>query len=193
MKVLLTGDSIIASREGMRAPRLDVNLEKKMPEIQITNTAVPGINSGAFFACLQKLVLGQEQNDALVILLGTNDLPTHKQVPLQQFKRNMSLIGSAVICRYRPGRVILISPPAVDERKQKVRNNQLVKRYSKAAAQVAHEYGFHYLPLAEKMLLHGNLPSLCRGRKNDGLHFGQAGYDLLSSLLVQELRRIENS
>ncbi len=193
MKVLLTGDSIIARREGMQEPRLNVNLKKKMPEIEITNTAVSGINSGAFFARLSELVLKQKQNDALVILLGTNDLPTHKQVPLKQFKQNMSLIASAVICEYYPPRVILVSPPAVDENKQLVRNNQLVKRYSKAVEQVAKEYRFLYVPLAEKMIEHGDLKDLCRGLKNDGLHFGQAGYDLLSSLLVQVLRKIENT
>lgn len=192
MKVLLTGDSIISRCEGLPEPRLNVNLKKKMPEIEITNSAVSGINSGAFLVRLAELVLKQKKHDALVILLGSNDLAQHKQVPLKQFKQNMSLIASAVISEYYPPKVILVSPPAVDEKKQRVRNNQLVKKYSKAIEQVAHEYHFLFLPLAKKMILHGNLPVLCRGRKNDGLHFGQAGYDFLSSLLVPLLRKIEN-
>lgn len=40
------------------------------------------------------------------------------------------------------------------------------------------------------MLNRGDLTRLCRGVKNDGLHFGAAGYDLLSDLLVNELKRI---
>lgn len=191
MKVLLTGDSIIARHEGLDKPRLDVNLKKKMPELSITNTAISGINSGAFFARLSELVLKQTQNDILVILLGTNDLATHKQVPLRQFKQNMSLIVSAVICEYYPPKVILVSPPAVDEQKQRVRNNRLVKKYSDAVKQIAHDYHVHYVDLAEKMIEQGNLSELCRGIKNDGLHFGQKGYDLLSSLLIQEIRKIK--
>lgn len=190
MKVLLTGDSIIARHEGMAEPRLDYNLKKKMRGIDITNTAVSGINSGAFFARLSELVLKQAINAALVILLGTNDLPTHKQVPLRQFKMNMELIAAAVICEYYPSRVILVSPPAVDENKQRVRSNRLVSKYSQVVRQVAQEYHFSYLPLFEKMMARGDLPNLCRGLKNDGLHFGQAGYDLLASLLVQELKKI---
>lgn len=191
MKVLLTGDSIIARHEGLNEPRLDLNLKKKMPELSITNTAVSGINSGAFFARLSELVLKQEQHDILVILLGTNDLAIHKQVPLRQFKQNMSLIVSAVICEYYPPKVILVSPPVVDEQKQRVRNNRLVKKYSEAIKQVARDYHVHYVDLAEKMIEQGNLTELCRGIKNDGLHFGQKGYDLLSSLLVQEFRKIK--
>lgn len=192
MKVLLTGDSIIARHEGLDRPRLNANLKKKMPELELTNTAVSGINSGAFFARLGELVLKQPQCAVLVLLLGTNDLAAHKQVPIRQFKQNMSLIASAVICQYYPPDVILISPPAVDEEKQHVRNNQLVKKYSRAVKEVARIYHFHYLDLFTEMMVHGDLPDLCRGIKNDGLHFGQPGYDLLSSLLVQELRKIRN-
>lgn len=100
MRVLLTGDSIIARYEGKAEPHINWNLKQILPEIQIENTAVSGINSGAFFARLNELVLSVKKCDNLVILLGTNDLATHKQVPLEQFKRNMELIASAVICQY---------------------------------------------------------------------------------------------
>lgn len=56
-----------------------------LPDIEIENTAVSGINSGAFFAKLNELVLSVKQCDNLVILLGTNDLAMHKQVPARQF------------------------------------------------------------------------------------------------------------
>lgn len=191
MKVLLTGDSIIARHEGLDEPRLNFELKKRLPNLEIINTAVSGINSGAFFARLGDLVLTQPQCDNLVILLGTNDLATHKQVPLEQFKKNMELIASAVICEYWPEHVILISPPAVDENKQHVRDNNLVKKYSHAVQEVASEYRFHYLDLCQAMLEHGDLTNLCHGIKNDGLHFGKCGYELLADLLGQELQKIE--
>ena len=190
MKILLTGDSIIARHEGLSEPRINVDLKKKVPGIKLINTAISGINSGAFFAMLSELVLKPEKCDNLVILLGTNDLPTHKQVPMEQFKKNMELIASSVICKYYPPHVILLSPPAVDEQKQRVRNNRIVASYAKRIEEVAKEYGLRYVNLYQAMLNHGDLTNLCRGVKNDGLHFGAAGYELLSDLLINELKQI---
>lgn len=191
MRALLTGDSIIARHEGMQEPILNYELKRRDPDLLLTNTAVSGINSGAFFARLSELILKQKQHDVLVILLGTNDLATHKQVPIRQFKNNMELIVSAVVCEYWPQYVVLISPPAVDEKKQQVRNNQLVKQYSTAISEVAEEYGTHYLDLAQAMIEHGDLSHLCHGIKNDGLHFGAAGYQLLADLLFAQLKKIK--
>lgn len=190
MKVLLTGDSIIARHEGLAEPRLNDELKKRMSGLVLTNTAFSGINSGGFFAKINDLVLEQKQHDVLVILLGTNDLATHKQVPIIQFKRNLELIASTIVYQYWPQYVILISPPAVDEQKQHVRSNELVKQYSQVVAEVAAEYHFHYLDLCQAMIKHGNLPELCHGLKNDGLHFGEKGYCLLADLLANKLKQI---
>lgn len=190
MRVLLTGDSIIARYEGKTEPHINWNLKRMLPEIQIENTAVSGINSGAFFARLNELVLSVKKCDNLVILLGTNDLATHKQVPLEQFKRNMELIASAVICQYYPPHVLLISPPAVDEQKQHVRNNELVKKYAKVVEEIAEEYHFHYADLCQAMIDAGDLSDISQGIKNDGLHFGDKGYGILASLIRRELKEM---
>ena len=191
MKVLLTGDSIIARYEGLKEPHLNADLKRDCPELELNNTAVSGINSGVFFARLSELVLTQDQCDAIVILLGTNDLAIHKQVPIEQFKKNMQLIASAIVCLYWPKKVVLISPPAVDEKKQHVRNNRLIASYAKKVEEVSEEYGFHYIDLCREMIKQGNLRELCRGQKNDGLHFGAAGYELLSRLVLEKLKQIE--
>lgn len=190
MRVLLTGDSIIARREGLTMPRLNFNLQQKLPGIKLTNTAVSGINSAAFFAEIGDLVLRQEKQDLLVILLGSNDLALHKQVPLKQFKQNMQLIAAAVICEYYPPRVIFVSPPAVDENKQRVRNNKLGLTYAQAVKEVAREYGFPFINLAQAMIETHDLPHVCRGEKDDGLHFGQKGYNLLANLLAAKIKEI---
>ena len=136
MRLLLTGDSIIARNEGKEEPHINWNLKKMLPDVEIENTAVSGSNSGAFFARLNELVLSVKKCDNLVILLGTNDLATHKQVPLTQFKQNMKLICSAIICAYYPPHVLLVSPPAVDEEKQLVRI-MLGGKYAEAVEEVA--------------------------------------------------------
>lgn len=69
MKLLLTGDSLIARKEGLKGPRLDYTLKKKNSNIETINTAVPGINSGAFFALISGLVLKIDHCDKLFYYL----------------------------------------------------------------------------------------------------------------------------
>lgn len=189
MRLLLTGDSIIARYEGKDRPHLNWNLERLMPDVEIQNTAVSGINSGAFFARISELVLSVKKCDELVLLLGTNDLATHKQVPIDQFRENMELIASAIISQYYPPHVLLVSPPAVDEEKQRVRNNQLVKRYAQQLEIVASRYRFKYADLQQAMLATRDIKSITRGIKNDGLHFGDRGYGILAELIFENLNK----
>lgn len=188
MKILLTGDSIIARHEGKSQPYLNWQLAHYFPEANFDNTAVCGINSGAYSALLADLILKRDTANYLVILLGTNDLASHKQVPIAQFKQNMSYIASSLLFQYRPHQVILVSPPAVDEQKQHVRDNQTILRYSRAVQDVAKTYHFKYIALANKMLKQNDLVALCQGQKNDGLHFGKAGYELLAKLIADKIK-----
>ena len=191
MKLLLTGDSIIARSENHTIPEINFQLQKLNP-YQIYNTAISGINSGGLALSLPNLVFNQPKCDYLIILVGTNDLAVHKQVPLQQFEDNLKLIASSIIWLYYPGKVILITPPAVDENKQKVRNNLLVQEYSNIIKRIANEYKFSFIDLASKMQANKNFPEIFNGKKNDGLHFGVKGYELLAKLIGQKLNQISN-
>ena len=191
MKLLLTGDSIIARSENHTIPEINFQLQKLNP-YQIYNTAISGINSGGLALSLPNLVFNQPKCDYLIILVGTNDLAVHKQVPLQQFEDNLKLIASSIIWLYYPGKVILITPPAVDENKQKVRNNLLVQEYSNIIKRIANEYKFSFIDLASKMQASKNFPEIFNGKKNDGLHFGVKGYELLAKLIGQKLNQISN-
>ena len=191
MKLLLTGDSIIARSENHTIPEINFQLQK-LNSYQIYNTAISGINSGGLALSLPNLVFNQPKCDYLIILVGTNDLAVHKQVPLQQFEDNLKLIASSIIWLYYPGKVILITPPAVDENKQKVRNNLLVQEYSNIIKRIANEYKFSFIDLASKMQANKDFPEIFNGKKNDGLHFGVKGYELLAKLIVQKLNQISN-
>ena len=176
-----------------RNPLLPVHFQlQKLNSYQIYNTAISGINSGGLALSLPNLVFNQPKCDYLIILVGTNDLAVHKQVPLQQFEDNLKLIASSIIWLYYPGKVILITPPAVDENKQKVRNNLLVQEYSNIIKRIANEYKFSFIDLASKMQASKNFPEIFNGKKNDGLHFGVKGYELLAKLIVQKLNQISN-
>ena len=191
MKLLLTGDSIIARSENHTIPEINFQLQK-LNSYQIYNTAISGINSGGLALSLPNLVFNQPKCDYLIILVGTNDLAVHKQVPLQQFEDNLKLIASSIIWRYYPGKVIFVTPPAVDENKQKVRNNLLVQQYSNIIKRVTNEYKFSFIDLASKMQANKDFPEIFNGKKNDGLHFGVKGYELLAKLIVQKLNQISN-
>ena len=69
MKLLLTGDSIIARKEGLKLPRINNAIKEKISDVEIVNTAASGVNSGAFYALLPDLILKVERCDKLVLLL----------------------------------------------------------------------------------------------------------------------------
>lgn len=189
MKLLLTGDSIIARSEKHSIPELNFQIQQLL-NCEIHNTAISGINSGGLALSLPNLVFNQPKCDYLIILIGTNDLATHKQVPIKQFKNNLELIASSIIWLYYPEKVIFVTPPAVDENKQRVRNNSLITEYSNIVKNVAKEYNFSIIDLANEMQKDKNFPETFNGKKNDGLHFGVNGYKLLANLIVQKLKQI---
>jgi lysophospholipase L1-like esterase len=185
LRLLLTGDSIIARKEGLAEPRLNATLKSMHPGWQIENTAVSGINSEALLVQLPQLVLQRPAADAVTILVGTNDLARNKQVPLARYRQNLAGIAVSVTKQYAPKRVIFISPPAVDETKQRMRDNQLIKAYAQGMAATAAAYQCRYVDLRSAMMQTGQLSELCRGSLNDGLHFGQPGYDVLAHLISE--------
>lgn len=189
VKILLTGDSIIARKEGLTEPHINHNLKQLLPNLQVINTAVSGINSVKFYAMLSELVLKRERCNKVAILLGTNDLAVNKQVPINQFKQKMALIASNLIHIYSPKDIIFISPPAVDELKQKYRTNYLVALYAAAIEEVTTDYHLQFINLYRAMITSKEPKVLCRGLLDDGLHFGNAGYTLLANLLFDQLTK----
>lgn len=187
VKILLTGDSIIARKEGLTEPHINYNLTQLFSNLQVINTAVSGINSVKFYTMLPELVLKRERCDKVAILLGTNDLAANKQVPIDQFKQKMALIASSLVHIYLPKNIIFISPPAVDELKQKYRTNYLVALYTAAIEQVTADYHLQFINLYQAMIASKEIKMLCRGSLDDGLHFGNAGYALLANLIVNQL------
>lgn len=189
MKILLTGDSIFARKEGFKEPAINYFLSQKLPQMQLINTAYPGLNTGGLCATINERIFQVEQCDYLIILIGTNDLATHKQVPITQFKANLQFLISSIIWLYYPQQIIFVSPPAVDENKQHVRSNKLINQYSQVIEEVCQQYHLTFINFFQAMLKQEDLPNLCHGLKNDGLHFGKNGYNLLSDLLIAALEK----
>lgn len=189
MKLLLSGDSIVARKEGLTEPHINYNLKKLLSNLQVINTAVAGINSVKFYDLISELALKREHCDKVAILLGTNDLAANKQVPIDQFKQKMASIASSLIQVYSPKDIIFISPPAIDELKQKYRTNYLVALYTAAIEEVTKDYHLQFINLYQAMISSKEIKILCRGLLDDGLHFGNAGYTLLANLLFEQLTK----
>lgn len=113
---------------------------------------MPGINSRAFYSLLPQLVLKIDRCDKLLLLLGTNDITQHKQVPRSQFKINLGLISSSVICSYYPQNIILVPPPAVGKNKQKKRTNQEIAFYTSDLIKLVTTYKLQFINLFQAMI-----------------------------------------
>ncbi len=186
LHIQLTGDSIMARFEGNTAePMINTCLKNKLvADVTIRNTAISGNNTFDILARLDKDILSVTTSDAIFLLIGGNDLALHKQVSLPQFEQNLGAIIEDLLTKYPANNVFLITPPPVDEAKQKYRNNALIATYVTTMAKVADFYGCPFLNLYQTFLEIGHLPTLMHGLRNDGVHFGLAGYKHLADLII---------
>jgi lysophospholipase L1-like esterase len=183
MKLVLFGDSITARTEGHDRPLLTKKLEDKLcGNWDIINAGVPGNNTFDALERIENDVL-LHNPDFVTVLFGANDAAFHKMVQLNDFERNLTNIVTAIT----PKKTILISPAPVDEELQHARTNAVLKQYTEIVRAVSEATGSHYLDLYSSMVSLHNLSEILRGLRNDGLHFGELGYDYLSDKICEEL------
>lgn len=193
MRILLTGDSLLARNEGLDQPlpRIDYELNKVRPQLKITNTAVSGYNSGDLLGHYQEMIgrFVPAGFDYLVIMVGTNDLATNKQVPRQKFGDHIEQLCTQLKRQgWQPGQVCFLTPTPVDENYQRVRSNALVSSYSEILSRRVRRAGFRLIDSFHIFLRQPDCLEILHGTREDGLHFGGRGYQLLARLLVNALR-----
>jgi lysophospholipase L1-like esterase len=184
MKLVLFGDSITARTEGHDIPLLTIKLEDKLSgNWNIINAGMPGNNTFNALDRIEKDVLFHNP-DFVTVLFGANDAAFHnKMVQLNDFERNLTNIVTAIT----PKKTILISPTPVDERLQHARTNAMLKQYTEIVRAVSEATGSHYIDLFSSMVNLHNLPEILKGLRNDGLHFGELGYDYISNKICEKL------
>ncbi|MDR7319251.1 SGNH/GDSL hydrolase family protein [Brevibacillus nitrificans] len=186
MKVVCFGDSLTARTEGHDRPLLSILLGQKLgADWKVINAGVPGNNTFQARERVENDVLRHDP-DLVTVFFGANDAAFHKQVPLPDFKTNLT----EVVTRIGPKRVILISPAPVDERLQEFRTNEVMQQYADAVREVSEEVGSHYLDLFTRMLELPNLQAVLRGDRNDGLHLGELGYEVLADEISQKIEKV---
>ena len=186
LEVICFGDSITARKEGYSSPLLTHKLSSKMPNYKFINAGVSGNTTEQAMFRFNKDVLSKRP-DVVTVLFGANDSAIDKLVDIETFKRNISLFAKLI----GPEKTILISPAPVDESLQRNRTNERLKQYAKAVQEVAEETNSYFIDFFQILYSNPNYKELLVGEKNDGLHFGENCYELLTDLIEQKVGEME--
>ncbi|MEK5148398.1 GDSL-type esterase/lipase family protein [Psychrobacillus sp. FSL K6-4615] len=186
LEVICFGDSITARKEGYPSPILTHKMSSKMPNYKFINAGVSGNTTEQAMFRFNRDVLSKRP-DVVTVLFGANDSATDKLVDIDTFKRNISLFTKQI----GPEKTILISPAPVDESLQRNRTNERLKQYAQVVQEVAEETNSYFIDFFQIVYSKPNYKELLVGEKNDGLHFGEACYELLSDVIVEKIEDME--
>ena len=188
MRLHISGDSLAARAEGTSGPTLNQLLS---PPYVVVNTARSGDSSQDILERLEQDILSDMEPQVFILLVGANDLATHKQVPLAAFRANVHKIIGRVKKAWPACQLLLITPPAVDEEKQRYRTNYLVEKYGQVLKDLAREEGVTCLDFYHLLLQRPEpLSDLMEGIMDDGLHFGYRTYEILAAAIQSALEEL---
>ncbi|MGP4079401.1 SGNH/GDSL hydrolase family protein [Pseudalkalibacillus sp. R45] len=186
LKLVCFGDSITARNEGYAKPILATKLSSILKDFEIINSGVAGDNTFDALKRIEKDVVNHNP-DLATILFGANDAAFHKMIDLETFENNMIKLVHSI----SPEKTILISPSPVDEEKQDARNNKTLREYALIVKKVAESNGCYFIDLFTEMLARDHFQEILKGLENDGLHFGEKGYDILADLIINKIEEIK--
>lgn len=188
MKIVCFGDSITATNEGYSNPILTTMLKQKLTKHTVINAGISGDSTVSARKRLEKEVL-EESPDLVTILFGANDSAAHKLVPLKHYEENLRYFVQEIGSEH----VILITPTPIDESLQPHRSNDRTKQYAEIVKKIAEDTGCYLIDFFKILYEREDYKEILVGIQNDGLHFGEEGYVLLSNLIVEQIRLIEKS
>lgn len=189
MHILLLGDSLFVRREGATRPMIEACLLRNFPDLTISNSAISGINSQGLLEQLP-ILLPENPVDKIFILVGSNDLVTTHRILEADFADHLGQIMEQLLQTYQPEQICLLSPPPVDENKQWYRHNGLVVSYTAVMETIAEQWSCSFINLYQIFMDKTKevpLELLLEGSLDDGLHFGQLGYELIASAIGHTL------
>ncbi|MRG85919.1 SGNH/GDSL hydrolase family protein [Salinibacillus xinjiangensis] len=187
-KLVCFGDSITARNEGMPQPMLTTKLATRLQGFEIVNAGVSGDNTCDALARIEEDVI-HHQPDFVTVLFGANDAAFHKMIDLETYQSNLNKITDLL----KSHKTVLISPSPVDETVQFARNNETLNQYALAVKRVAEGTGSYFIDFFNEMISLENYQLKLKGIMNDGLHFGEEGYDFLVGLIERKINEIEGA
>ena len=170
-------------------------------KLDVINRGFSGYNSEHIRYFLKDILdeFDVESIAGMTILLGTNDsvnkTNTLQHVPLKKFKENMELIIKYLISKgIKANRIILISPPRIDDRKleqimgkSKTYLDSLVKEYAQVCREIVDELDVLFLDLNKAMFDVGDMKYA--EYLSDGIHFTYEGGTYLFEKLKPFLKK----
>lgn len=144
----------------------------------------------------------EEEPVAVTVFFGANDacLPNRcsafQHVPLREYKQNLRSIVSFLKKRWPTTRILLITPPPIDEEgrlrhpyienptNEPERTNEAAGAYAKACVEVAGEFGLPVIDLWAKMQ---QFPDWQNAYLRDGLHLTRSGNQIVFGEVVKKL------
>jgi lysophospholipase L1-like esterase len=182
-KLICFGDSHTArERNPDGSPRLTSALRMRFPEWEVLNAGVSGHTTRDALGRLEEDVILHDP-DLVVVFFGSNDAGHHRDVPPEEYGRNLRQI----LRRIGPGKCLVAGVLPVDEEKQRPkRDNATLRGYGQVAVKVAKEEGADWLDLFEEALK----TDFRRLLKEDGLHLNPAGDRWLSAVIGDKLEEI---
>ncbi|RDW20122.1 esterase [Oceanobacillus arenosus] len=163
---------------------LTAKLANQLNGFKIINAGVSGNNTCDAITRIEKDV-NKHNTDLVTVLFGANDAAIHKMIDLETYKENLYNITHLI----KLEKTIFISPAPVDERVQCARTNEVLFKYA-VVKQVADDTGSYFIDFFSKMISLEDYPKELIGIKNDGLHFGEDGDDLLVGLITKKVKGI---
>lgn len=189
MKTLVCfGDSLTARHEGKDSPRLTEKLTFELPTFRVVNAGVSANTTKDALRRIEKDVLTHSP-DLVTVLFGSNDAAVHKKVALNTYEENLLKITLLIGAE----KAILITPPPVEEALQPNRKNSELAKYAEAVKRVSEKTGSYLIDFYTELYSKPNYKELLVGILNDGLHFGEAGYDILANLITEKILDIEST
>ncbi|SET37637.1 Lysophospholipase L1 [Salinibacillus kushneri] len=185
LRLVCFGDSITARKEGCSKPMLTTKLSSELENFDIINAGVSGDNTCDALTRIEKDVI-KFNPDLVTVLFGANDAAIHKMFDIYTYKTNLYKITHLV----KPQKIIFITPSPVDENSQFARTNDTLSKYALVVKQVANDTGSQYIDLFNEMISLENYPKILKGLRDDGLHFGEEGYNFLSGLITKKINEM---
>ncbi|MCZ8466901.1 SGNH/GDSL hydrolase family protein [Streptococcus uberis] len=191
MKIHVTGDSLMARYETAKQPMVNLILHQKDPLLRVQNSAISGNTTRDLLVRYKDIILDKD-SDYLFVLVGTNDLASDRDISPEEFEKNLKTLIDIFETRYAHQRIHFLLPPPVDEAKQVKRTNERIDQYGGIIKRVCEEKGCRSLNLnqafRDAVTPEHSLEDILKGIKDDGLHFGQLGYQILAKTIYQALR-----
>jgi lysophospholipase L1-like esterase len=185
-KIVLFGDSITAGylEEAVSPVLVDLVSQKLqtagLKDVVLVNAGLPGDTTVDGLKRLEQEVMAEDP-DLVVIFFGANDASVDRKVPLAMYQQNLETIVKTIGSE----KVVLITSPYTDSARKPERPQDRIRENVAVGLTIGEKYQLPVINLFEAMLA---VPDVNQLLQRDGLHFTQAGYELLSSLIVQTIK-----